>query len=236
MDTSACQTDKRWWVSRTFWRGGSSMEKLLTIGCIPFVLLLFSHLRAIARRARSAQLMEYCYIVALGTSAALVYVASALWNTNKAHDGFPDFQQWLLDVSLPFFVIVTAILLPLFVLWSLYLLTAFCYLIPTCRKNNAGESWTRERPPCPNQNEPQSPRPISTPDCFRCGYDLRGIADDHACPECGLLAGRRRRATDELHATRPKWLRKVFHGASISSSSRFPVAIIWPFFCGLLVR
>ena len=48
--------------------------------------------------------------------------------------------------------------------------------------------------------------------CYRCGYDLRGIADDQPCPECGLLAGRSRRPTDELHNSRPRWLRNLSRG------------------------
>ena len=28
-------------------------------------------------------------------------------------------------------------------------------------------------------------------ECLRCGYDLRGIANERACPECGLLAASR---------------------------------------------
>jgi MFS family permease len=46
-------------------------------------------------------------------------------------------------------------------------------------------------------------------ECYRCGYNLTGIANDQACPECGLLAERSRRVTDELHDTRPQWLRKL---------------------------
>jgi hypothetical protein len=53
---------------------------------------------------------------------------------------------------------------------------------------------------------------VPSPDCFRCGYDLRGISDDHPCPECGLLAERSRRQTDELHESRPKWLRSISRG------------------------
>lgn len=48
--------------------------------------------------------------------------------------------------------------------------------------------------------------------CYRCGYNLTGIADDQACPECGLLAERSRRVTDELHQTRPRWLRRLSWG------------------------
>jgi MFS family permease len=52
-------------------------------------------------------------------------------------------------------------------------------------------------------------------ECYRCGYDLRGIADDAACPECGLLAERSRRVTDELHDTRPRWLRSLSRGVDL---------------------
>ncbi len=55
----------------------------------------------------------------------------------------------------------------------------------------------------------------SSGQCYRCGYDLRGIADDQPCPECGLLAERSRRVTDELHNTRPKWLRTIARGSNL---------------------
>lgn len=51
--------------------------------------------------------------------------------------------------------------------------------------------------------------------CYRCGYELRGIADQQPCPECGLLAKRSRRTTDELHNTRPRWLRRISRGVWI---------------------
>jgi ribosomal protein S27AE len=37
-------------------------------------------------------------------------------------------------------------------------------------------------------------------ECHRCGYDLRWIGNESACPECGLLAERSRRVTDEFVA------------------------------------
>jgi hypothetical protein len=52
-------------------------------------------------------------------------------------------------------------------------------------------------------------------ECYRCGYDLRGIANDGACPECGLLAERSRRVTNELHDTRPRWLRSLSRGIDL---------------------
>jgi len=51
--------------------------------------------------------------------------------------------------------------------------------------------------------------------CYRCGYVLRGIGDDQPCPECGLLARRSRRPSDELHYTRPRWLRRVSRGSNL---------------------
>jgi hypothetical protein len=53
---------------------------------------------------------------------------------------------------------------------------------------------------------------VGTDDCYRCGYALHGIADDQPCPECGLLARRSRRVTDDLHRTRPRWLRRITIG------------------------
>jgi hypothetical protein len=51
--------------------------------------------------------------------------------------------------------------------------------------------------------------------CYRCGYPLVGIANEQACPECGLLAERSRRVSDELHDARPQWLRKLSLGTKL---------------------
>jgi hypothetical protein len=64
-------------------------------------------------------------------------------------------------------------------------------------------------------------------ECYRCGYDLRGIADDHACPECGLLAQRSRRTTDELHNTRPRWLRSISRGVNLILLSLVLIFVWW---------
>ena len=56
---------------------------------------------------------------------------------------------------------------------------------------------------------------VEADDCYRCGYALHGIADDQPCPECGLLARRSRRVTDDLHRTRPRWLRRIALGTAL---------------------
>jgi hypothetical protein len=63
-------------------------------------------------------------------------------------------------------------------------------------------------------------------ECHRCGYDLRGIPDDHPCPECGLLAERSRRTTDELHNTRPRIVRAISMGADLVLLAII-LAIVW---------
>ena len=65
-------------------------------------------------------------------------------------------------------------------------------------------------------------------ECFRCGYDLRGIASEQPCPECGLLAERSRRVTDELHDTRPRWLRSLARGVWLILAAMLTCAA-WPF-------
>jgi len=80
-------------------------------------------------------------------------------------------------------------------------------------------------------NLPYNPtRYVQTDDtilCFRCHYDLRGVADDQPCPECGLLAGRSRRATDELREARPVWLRSLSRGIWLVLIA-LVLAIGWP--------
>jgi hypothetical protein len=69
--------------------------------------------------------------------------------------------------------------------------------------------------------------PMVQDECFRCGYDLRGIANDQPCPECGLLAERSRRVTDELHNSRPRWLRRLSLGVWLMLGAIL-LALAWP--------
>jgi hypothetical protein len=59
--------------------------------------------------------------------------------------------------------------------------------------------------------------------CLRCGYDLRGIAVDRACPECGLGIARSLNAGGELHRGRPAWLKRLGWGARLLLATQLSV-------------
>jgi hypothetical protein len=86
-----------------------------------------------------------------------------------------------------------------------------------------------------SQPIPEAPTPAQLDECFRCGYDLRGIANDQPCPECGLLAERSRRMSDELHDTRPRWLRSISRGVW-SILLAIVLGSLWPFTFSYLYR
>ncbi|MEM7807549.1 MAG: hypothetical protein AAF561_05510 [Planctomycetota bacterium] len=48
--------------------------------------------------------------------------------------------------------------------------------------------------------------------CLRCGYNLTGLDDRRACPECGLLVGLSRKSSDALADSHPRWLMKLIVG------------------------
>jgi hypothetical protein len=97
---------------------------ILTLGCVPFPLLLFRRFRGLAKRARSAHLAEHCTIVGIGASAALLYAAVWYVLSQNADDWFGDY--WL-GRSTVAYVLMAALGTAglLFVLWSLYLMIRF---------------------------------------------------------------------------------------------------------------
>lgn len=50
--------------------------------------------------------------------------------------------------------------------------------------------------------------------CFRCGYNLRGLAVDGRCPECGVTV-RLSQAGRHLAASDPRWRRRLQLGAGL---------------------
>lgn len=56
------------------------------------------------------------------------------------------------------------------------------------------------------------PLDADTP-CVRCGYNVRGLTEEQACPECGLGVGRSVRLGAELGQSRPAWLRGLARAA-----------------------
>jgi hypothetical protein len=52
--------------------------------------------------------------------------------------------------------------------------------------------------------------------CIACGYDLRGLAEDGACPECGTSVARSRMG-DRLAGADPGWLKRIALGQTMVS-------------------
>jgi hypothetical protein len=69
-----------------------------------------------------------------------------------------------------------------------------------------------------------SPQLVADVPCLRCGYNLRGLAPDGQCPECGHLVHMsvlawdedRRRMLPLLLESDPRWIRNVAEGAAIA--------------------
>jgi hypothetical protein len=96
-----------------------------TVGTAPLPLLLFRHLRGLAKRARSAQLAEHCTIVGIGTAASLLYVAGAIeLFENAPMLGLGDY--WVDRSSVPLaLMLILGVAAALFTLWCVYLLLRF---------------------------------------------------------------------------------------------------------------
>lgn len=60
--------------------------------------------------------------------------------------------------------------------------------------------------------EPTGPIDNDLP-CWRCGYNLRGMTEDRACPECGTAVGRSLLG-DQLRFSDPDWVRTLARGAN----------------------
>jgi len=72
----------------------------------------------------------------------------------------------------------------------------------------------------------------TTPLCVGCGYDLRGIAVEGGCPECGT-AVQRSITGDALEYADDSWLRTVHRGASLIAVG--PLSVITIMTTGLIL-
>ena len=79
--------------------------------------------------------------------------------------------------------------------------------------------------PMPDAFPSQVGSPQQDP-CARCDYDLRGIADDQPCPECGLLAERSRQRSWQLAEATPRWLRALTIGTAMVLLAHL-LALVW---------
>jgi hypothetical protein len=96
---------------------------LVTFGCVPLPLLLLSQLRNVARRTRSAHLMEHCAIVGIGTAAALLFTGfvSCMSDFMERFD-----NSWMTrSVVAGALLLIAAVAASLFALWAIYLLIRF---------------------------------------------------------------------------------------------------------------
>lgn len=114
----------------TWWNYMPSVYHLLaplclTIGMAPLPLLLFTQLRDLGRRARSAHLVEHCRIVGIGMCLALLYCA-AMFIFQWYGENLRSNARWWERSFIPILVfLIGSVAASLFVLWGVYLLVRF---------------------------------------------------------------------------------------------------------------
>ena len=79
------------------------------------------------------------------------------------------------------------------------------------KKRIPGRSDDAEKP---SESQEQCTSPEDLP-CIHCGYNLRGLATDGRCPECGALIARSIRG-DLLWRADPAWLARVSGGFTLT--------------------
>ncbi len=133
------------------YRGSTPLEiavvLLSTAGCAPLPLLLFLHLRGLAKRARSAHLAEHCMIVGIGTSCALLYILAVIIifeNAERLGLGSNWTDRGGTSLILLTIGFTAAIL---FILWSLYLLVRFAIAFWLASRQ-LRRKWTRDDRAC----------------------------------------------------------------------------------------
>jgi len=114
-----------------------------TVGAAPLPLLLFLHLRGLAKRARSAHLAEHCMIVGIGTTATLIYTFGVYELLEHAR-GLGFNEHWTSQATTSLVMASIAIVVGcLFVLWSFYLLLRFAIAL-TRAARHASRKWKRD--------------------------------------------------------------------------------------------
>jgi hypothetical protein len=121
---------------------GWQSADFLAIGMVPPALLLFFHLRAIAKRARSAHLAEHCAIVARGTAATLLFLAAVIVLIEQGDDWFGN--NWIYrSRTIMVVLLILSVFGCLFILWSLYLLVRFAISFRRAAQQ-AKQQWRRD--------------------------------------------------------------------------------------------